>query len=98
MTTRNISANLFVQDPEITDALDAGTANAAYDPTSFVVTDTATGEKSAVQIRSLSFDDYRKYIQDCFSDYKAEYNIQVKYDTVSEFPGGVKNAFSGKFH
>ena len=89
VTTRNISANLPVQDPEITDTLTPGTTNAAYDPTSFVVTDTATGEK-------ISTDHYRLTITGntfkiVFSDYKAESNIQVKYDTVSEFPGGVKN-------
>ena len=89
VTTRNISANLPVQDPEITDTLTPGTTNAAYDPTSFVVTDTATGEK-------ISTDHYRLTITGntfkiAFSDYKAESNIQVKYDTVSEFPGGVKN-------
>lgn len=46
VTTRNITANMPVQDPEITDTLTPGTTNAAYDPTSFVVTNTATGEKS----------------------------------------------------
>lgn len=89
VTTRNISADLPVQDPEITDTLTPGTTNAAYDPTSFVVTDTATGEK-------ISTDHYRLTITGntfkiAFSDYKAESNIQVKYNTVSEFPGGVRN-------
>lgn len=89
VTTRNISADMTVEDPEITDTLTPGTTNAAYDPTSFVVTDTATGEK-------ISTDHYRLTITGntfkiAFSDYKAESNIQVKYNTVSEFPGGVKN-------
>ena len=46
VTTRNISADLPVQDPVITDTLTPGTTNAAYDPTSFVVTDTATNAVS----------------------------------------------------
>lgn len=89
INTRNISADLPVQDPEITDTLTPGTTNAAYDPTSFVVIDTATGEK-------ISTDHYRLTITGntfkiAFSDYKAESNIRVQYNTVSEFPGGVKN-------
>ncbi|MGG5370261.1 hypothetical protein IGI67_001886 [Enterococcus sp. AZ196] len=89
VTTRNISADLPVQDPEIIDSLTQGTTNAAYDPTSFVVTNAATGEK-------ISTDHYRLIITEntfkiVFSDYKAEDNIKVEYDTVSEFPGGVKN-------
>lgn len=89
INTRNISSDLPVQDPEITDTLTPGTTNAAYDPTSFVVIDTATGEK-------ISTDHYRLTITGntfkiAFSDYKAESNIRVQYNTVSEFPGGVKN-------
>lgn len=89
VTTRNITANMPVQDPEITDTLTPGTTNAAYDPTSFVVTNTATGEK-------VSSDHYRLTITGdtfkiAFSDYKAESNLRVQYNTISEFPGGVKN-------
>jgi LPXTG-motif cell wall-anchored protein len=89
VTTRNITAGMPVQDPEITDTLTPGTTNAAYDPTSFVVTDTATGEKISTDHYRLSFTGNTFKI--AFSDYKAESNIQVKYNTVSEFPGGVKN-------
>ena len=89
VTTRNISADLPVQDPVITDTLTPGTTNAAYDPTSFVVTNTATNEKISTDHYSLTITGNTFKIT--FSDYKAESNIQVKYNTVSEFPGGVRN-------
>ena len=79
----------------ITDTLTPGTTNAAYDPTSFVVTDTATNEKISTDHYSLTITGNTFKIT--FSDYKAESNIQVKYNTVSEFPGGVRT-FAGKFY
>lgn len=89
ITTKNISADLPVKNLEITDTLAQGTTNASYDPTSFVVTDTTTGEK-------ISTDHYRLVINGnsfkiTFLDYQAENNIKVTYNTVSEFPGAVKN-------
>ena len=87
--TKNISSILPVENPVITDTLNQGTTNGAYDPTSFVVTDLGTGEK-------ISTDHYRLSITGntfkvTFQDYKATTNIQVAYSTISEFPGLVKN-------
>ncbi|MBV7389720.1 SpaA isopeptide-forming pilin-related protein [Enterococcus alishanensis] len=89
ITTKNISTDLPVNNPEITDTLTQGTTNATYDPTSFVVTDTATGEKIGTEHYRLTISGNSFKIN--FLDYQAESNIQVTYNTVSEFPGAVKN-------
>ncbi|MGG5318846.1 MSCRAMM family protein [Enterococcus sp. AZ072] len=89
LQTRNISSNMSVEDPVISDTLTQGTTNAAYDPTSFVVTDASTGEKISTDHYRLTFGDNSFKLT--FSDYKAENNIKVTYNTISEFPGLVKN-------
>ncbi|MEG0704760.1 MAG: SpaA isopeptide-forming pilin-related protein [Carnobacterium sp.] len=89
VTTKSISTNLPVENPVISDTLDNGSTNAAYDPISFVVKNTATGEKISSDHYSLKITGNTFTIT--FTDYKAESNIQVTYNTISEFPGGVKS-------
>lgn len=89
LQTRNISSTMPVEDPVISDTLTQGTTNAAYDPTSFVVSDAATGEKISTDHYRLSFEGNSFKLT--FTDYKAESNIKVTYNTISEFPGLVKN-------
>ena len=78
-----------VENPIISDTIDNSGTNAAYDPISFVVKNITTGER-------ISSDFYKlKIIGNTFTltfnDYIAEDNIQVTYNTISEFPGLVKN-------
>lgn len=89
LQTRNISSYMPVEDPVISDTLTQGTTNAAYDPTSFVVTNAATGEKISTDHYRLTFEGNSFKLT--FTDYKAESNIKVTYNTISEFPGLVKN-------
>ncbi|EOH93913.1 MSCRAMM family protein [Enterococcus pallens] len=89
LQTRNISSYMPVENPVISDTLTPGTTNAAYDPTSFVVTDASTGEKISTDHYRLTFEGNSFKLT--FSDYKAENNIKVTYKTISEFPGLVKN-------
>lgn len=89
ITTCNISKTMAIENPVISNTINDSGTNAAYDPISFVVKNTTTGER-------VKSDHYKLKITGdtftiTFSDYVAEDNIEVTYNTISEFPGLIKN-------
>ncbi|MBO0472183.1 MucBP domain-containing protein [Enterococcus ureasiticus] len=87
--TKDISNILQVKDPVITDTLDNAKTNASYDPTSFVVTESATGNRLDPDLYDLEVHANRFKIT--FKNYTATSNFKVNYSTISEYTGKLQS-------